>query len=326
MSRRFTVHADIGSPGRGQVYDTILDTIGNTPLVRIGRLAEEEGCHAEVLAKLEFFNPIASVKDRIAVSMLDAMEAEGLITPQSVIVEPTAGNTGIGLAAACAAKGLRCVLVMPEGFSIERVKLMRFLGAELILTAPDQGIGGAIEKAMSLVAEIDGAVIPWQYGNPANPEIHRQTTAEEIWNDTQGRVDAVVLGVGTGGTLTGVGDGLKARNPALSVIAVEPASSAVISGGDAYPHGIQGIGTGFVPEVLDLDIIDEVMTVREEEALETARRLAVLEGIPAGISSGAALFCALRYAARPEMDGKTVVTLLPSPAERYLTTDLFGHL
>ncbi len=326
MSRRFTIHADIDRPGRGQVYDTILDTIGNTPLVRIGRLAEEAGCRAEILAKLEFFNPIASVKDRIAASMLEAMEADELITPQSVIVEPTAGNTGIGLAAACAAKGLRCLLVMPEGFSTERVKLMRFMGAELVQTPQELGIGGAIEKAMSLAAEIDDALIPWQYGNPANPDCHRDTTAEEIWNDTGGKVDAIVLGVGTGGTLTGVGEALKARNPALHMIAVEPASSAVISGGDPYPHGIQGIGTGFVPEVLNLDIIDEVMTVREDEALETARRLAVLEGIPAGISSGAALFCALRFGARNEMAGKTVVTLFPSPAERYLTTELFGHL
>ncbi|MEM7177215.1 MAG: cysteine synthase A [Pseudomonadota bacterium] len=326
MSTRFTIHADIDRPGRGQVYDSILETIGNTPMVRIGRLAAEAGCRAEILAKLEFFNPIASVKDRIAVSMLDAMAADGLITPQSVIVEPTAGNTGIGLAAACAAKGLRCLLVMPEGFSIERVRLMRFLGADLVLTPQEKGIGGAIEKAMSLAAEIDGAVIPWQYGNPANPDCHRETTAEEIWNDTGGKLDAIILGVGTGGTLTGVGEALKARNPALRVIAVEPASSAVISGGDPYPHGIQGIGTGFVPEVLNLDIIDEVMTVREEEALQTARRLAVLEGIPAGISSGAALFCALSYGARDDMAGKSLVTLLPSPAERYLTTDLFGHL
>ncbi|MBY8977775.1 cysteine synthase A [Rhodobacteraceae bacterium NNCM2] len=323
MNDRSSVHAAIDTPGRGRVYQSILDTAGHTPLVRLGRMAAEAGCRADILVKLEFFNPIASVKDRIAVSMLEAMEEEGLVTPQSVIVEPTAGNTGIGLAASCAAKGLRCVLVMPEGFSTERVKLMRFLGAEVVLTPLESGIGGSIEQAMALAAEIDHAVIPWQYGNEANPETHRVMTAEEIWNDTGGAVDAVVLGVGTGGTLTGVGEALKRHKPGLRVIAVEPASSAVISGGPAHPHGIQGIGTGFVPEVLNLDLIDEVMTVTEQEALATARRLAVLEGIPAGISSGAALCCALRLGAREEMAGKTVVTLLPSPAERYLTTELF---
>lgn len=285
-----------------------------------------EGLEAEVLAKLEFFNPFASVKDRIAVAMLDRLEANAALVPDVVIVEPTAGNTGISLAAACAARGLRCILVMPEGFSTEREKMMRFLGAELILTPAEQGIGGAIECAMQIVADTEGAVMPWQYGNPANAEIHRRTTAEEIWNDTAGRVDAVVLGVGTGGTLTGVGEVLKAKNPDIRVIAVEPALSAILSGGEAFPHGIQGLGTGFVPEVLNTDIIDEVMTIREVDALRTARELALQEGIPAGISSGAALNCALRLAARRDMRGSRIVTLLPSSAERYITTHLFDGI
>jgi cysteine synthase len=310
-------------PGRGRIYNNILETIGNTPLVRIGRLALEAGCEAEVLAKLEFFNPIASVKDRIALSMIEALEADGTIGPESVIVEPTAGNTGIGLAFVCAVKRLRCIFTMPEGFSVERCKLMKFLGADLVLTPSERGIAGAIERANEIVAETDNAVMPWQYGHPANPEIHRRTTAEEIWHDTNGAVDAVVTGVGTGGTLTGVGEVLKSRNPDLKVIAVEPEESQVLSGGEHFPHMIQGIGTGFVPEVLNTDIIDEVMVVSAEEAMQTARGLAALEGIPAGISSGAALACALRYAARGGMTGKSVVTLLPSFAERYLSTALF---
>lgn len=310
-------------PGRGRVYDSILETIGNTPMVRIGKLAQEAGCQAEVLAKLEFFNPIASVKDRIAVSMIEAMEAEGVIGPESVVVEPTAGNTGIGLAFVCAAKGLRCILTMPDSFSVERCKLMKFLGAELVLTPSEKGISGAIEKANEIVAETDNAVMPWQYGNPANPEIHRKTTAEEIWSDTNGAVDAVVLGVGTGGTLTGVGEVLKQRKPDIQIIAVEPENSPVLSGGEPFPHMIQGIGTGFVPDVLNVDLIDEVLLVSDEEAMKTAQRLAALEGIPGGISSGAALACALRFAARAEMNGKTVVTVLPSFAERYLSTALF---
>lgn len=311
-------------PGRGRVYGNVLETIGNTPLVRIGRLANEAGCQAEVLAKLEFFNPLASVKDRIAVSMLEAMEADGTVGPGSVIVEPTSGNTGIGLAFVCAAKGYRCILTMPDSFSIERRKLMRFLGAELVLTPREKGIGGAIEKAKEIVAETEKAVMPWQFGHPANPEIHRRTTAEEIWRDTNGVIDAVVLGVGTGGTLTGVGDILKARNPAIRIIAVEPENSPVLSGGVHSPHMIQGIGAGFVPEVLDTDLIDEVLLVSNDEAIETARRLAVLEGIPAGISSGAALACAVRVAQRDEMKGRTVVTVLPDSAERYISAVLFN--
>ena len=313
----------LDKPGRGRVYRSILETIGNTPMVQIGRLAREAGCQAEVLAKLEFFNPLGSVKDRIAVSMLEEMEADGTIGPGSVIVEPTSGNTGVGLAFACAAKGYRCILTMPDSFSIERRKLMKFFGAELVLTPRQQGIGGAIEKAKEIIAATAKAVMPWQFGHPANPEIHRKTTAEEIWRDTNGVVDAVVLGVGTGGTLTGVGDVLKARNRNIRIIAVEPENSPVLSGGVHSPHLIQGIGAGFVPDVLDTGLIDEIMLVSNDEAIQTSRRLALLEGIPAGISSGAALACALRVARRDEMKGRTVVTLLPSSAERYLSTALF---
>jgi cysteine synthase A len=310
-------------PGRGRVYNSILETIGNTPMVRIGRLAHETGCQAEVLAKLEFFNPLASVKDRIAISMLEAMETEGVIGPGSVIVEPTSGNTGIGLAFACAAKGYRCILTMPDSFSIERRRLMRFLGAELALTPREKGIGGAIEKAKEIIAATPKAVMPWQFGHPANPEIHRRTTAEEIWRDTGGIVDAVVLGVGTGGTLTGVGEVLKGRNAQLHIVAVEPEKSPVLSGGTHSPHMIQGIGAGFVPEVLNTSLIDEVMLATNEESIETARKLSALEGIPIGISSGAALACALRVAQRDEMKGRTVVTVLPDCAERYISTILF---
>jgi len=310
-------------PGRGRVYDSILETIGNTPLVRIGKLAAKRGCQAEVLAKLEFFNPVSSVKDRIAVSMLEAMEADGTLKPGSVIVEPTSGNTGVGLAFACAAKGYRCILTMPDSFSIERRKLMKFFGAELALTPRALGIGGAIDKAKEIIAETDNAVMPWQFGHPANPEIHRRTTAEEIWRDTNGVIDAVVLGVGTGGTLTGVGEVLKGYKPDVKMIAVEPENSPVLSGGEHSPHMIQGIGAGFVPDVLNTDLIDEVMLVSNEESIEITRELALAEGIPAGISSGAVLACAMRLAARDDMKGKTVVTVLPDCAERYLSTVLF---
>ncbi|MET1415803.1 cysteine synthase A [Roseibium sp. HPY-6] len=313
-------------PGRGRVYNSLLETIGNTPLVRIGRMASETGCKAEVLAKLEFFNPVSSVKDRIAVAMLEAMEADGTIGPGSVIVEPTSGNTGIGLAFACAAKGYRCILTMPDSFSVERRKMMKFFGAELVLTPREKGISAAIEKAKEIISNTDKAVMPWQFGHPANPNVHRKTTAEEIWCDTDGVVDAVVLGVGTGGTLTGVGEVLKARNPEVRIVAVEPENSPVLSGGTHSPHMIQGIGAGFVPDVLRTDLIDEVMTVSNEDAMETARTLAIQEGIPGGISSGAALCCALRVARRDRMKGRTVVTILPSFAERYLSTALFQGL
>jgi cysteine synthase A len=323
MNVQHTSKLVLDKPGRGRVYGSILETIGNTPLVRIGRLADEAECLAEVLAKLEFFNPIASVKDRIAVSMLEAMEADGTVGHGSVIVEPTSGNTGIGLAFACAAKGYRCILTMPDSFSIERRKLIRFLGAELVLTPREKGIGGAIDKAKEIIAQTEKAIMPWQFGHPANPEIHRRTTAEEIWRDTNGVVDAVVLGVGTGGTLTGVGEVLKARNPRVRIIAVEPEKSPILSGGTHAPHMIQGIGAGFVPEVLNTKLIDEVLLVSNEEAIETARKLAALDGIPVGISSGAALACAMRVAKRDEMKGRTVVTVLPDCAERYLSTVLF---
>lgn len=323
MNIQHSMQLTYDKPGRGRVYGSILETIGNTPLVRIGALAEEAGCQAEVLGKLEFFNPAGSVKDRIAVAMLEAMEADGTIGPGSVIVEPTSGNTGIGLALACAAKGYRCILTMPDSFSIERRKLMKFFGAELALTPREKGIGGAIDKANEIIAQTEGAVMPWQFGHPANPEIHRTTTAEEIWRDTDGIIDAVVIGVGTGGTLTGVADVLKSRKPDVRVVAVEPENSPVLSGGTHSPHMIQGIGAGFIPEVLDTGLIDEVMQVSNDEALDTARRVAVLDGIPAGISSGAALAAALRLAQRDDMKGRTVVTVLPSCAERYISTVLF---
>lgn len=309
-------------PGRGRVYASILETIGNTPLVRIGRLANELECQAEVLAKLEFFNPLASVKDRISVAMLEAMEADGTIGPDSVIVEPTSGNTGIGLAFACAARGYRCILTIPDSLSIERRRLMQFLGAELVLTPREKGIGGAIEKAKEIVANTEKAVMPWQFGHPVNPGIHRRTTAEEIWNDTSGVVDAVVLGVGTGGTLTGVGEVLKARNPEIRMIAVEPTNSPVLSGGTHSPHMIQGIGAGFVPEALNTELIDEVLLVSHEEAIEMTLKLAVLEGIPGGISSGAALACAVRVAQRADMKGRTVVTVLPDYISTVLVDDI----
>lgn len=313
-------------PGRGRVYDSLLETIGNTPLVRIGKLAQEMGCQGEVLAKLEFLNPLGSVKDRIAVAMIEAMEADGTIGPGSVIVEPTSGNTGVGLAFVCAAKGYRCIFTMPDSFSIERRKLMQFLGAELALTPKEKGINGAIEKANEIIAATDKAVMPWQFGHPANPEVHRRTTAEEIWTDTNGVVDAVVLGVGTGGTLTGVGETLKAHRPDIRVIAIEPENSPVMSGGEHSPHMIQGIGAGFIPDILNMDVIDEVLTVSNEDAINTARKLAVVEGIPGGISAGAALACAIRVAARENMKGKTVVTILPDCSERYLSTVLFDGI
>jgi cysteine synthase A len=323
MNYATTTPLVLDKPGRGRVYASILETIGNTPLVRVGRLAHEAGCKAEVLAKLEFFNPLASVKDRIAISMLEAMEGDGTIGPGSVIVEPTSGNTGIGLAFACAAKGYRCILTMPDSFSVERRRLMKFLGAELALTPREKGICGAIEKAKEIIARTEKAGMPWQFGHPANPDIHRRTTAEEIWRDTSGVVDAVVLGVGTGGTLTGVGSVLKKRKPDVRIIAVEPEKSPVLSGGTHSPHMIQGIGAGFVPEILDTRLIDEVLLVSNEEAIQTARNLALREGIPAGISSGAALACAMRVAKRDSMKGQTVVTVLPDSAERYLSTVLF---
>lgn len=312
------------APGRGRVYDSIADTIGNTPLVRAPRLSEKNGARADVLLKLEFFNPIASVKDRIGVSMIEALERDGKIGPGSVIVEPTSGNTGIALAFVCAAKGYRCILTMPETMSIERRKMMALFGAELVLTPKEQGINGALAAAEKLLAEVPGAVQPMQFQNPANPEIHRRTTAEEIWNDTEGAVDVIVSGVGTGGTLTGCGEVLKPRKPSLRMVAVEPVTSPVLSGGEPGPGNmIQGIGAGFIPEVLNTALIDEVVTVANDEAFAMARDAARLDGIPVGISGGAALVAAYKVASRDDMAGKTLVSIMPSFAERYISTPLF---
>ncbi len=314
-------------PGRGRIYDSITDTIGDTPLVRLDRLAREKGVKANLLAKLEFFNPISSVKDRIGVAMVDALEAAGKITPgKTHLVEPTSGNTGIALAFVAAARGYKLSLVMPESMSIERRKMLALLGAELVLTPAAQGMKGAIAKAQEIVASSPDAVIPQQFENPANPDIHRRTTAEEIWNDTEGGVDFVISGVGTGGTITGIGQVLKARKPSLKMVAVEPEDSPVLSGGQPGPHKIQGIGAGFVPGVLDRSVIDEVVTVGNQTAFETSRHLARIEGIPVGISSGAAVAAALEIGARPGMEGKNIVIIIPSFAERYLSTALFEGL
>ena len=311
---------------RGRIYDSIVDTIGSTPLVRMKRLAEEEGVKADILLKLEFFNPIASVKDRIGVAMIEALEAEGRLKPGTVLVEPTSGNTGIALAFVCAAKGYRLILVMPESMSVERRKMLKLLGAELELTPAEKGMKGAIAKAEELVATLPDAIIPQQFENPANPAIHRATTAEEIWADTEGAVDVLISGVGTGGTLTGTGGLLKERKPGVKVVAVEPEDSPVLSGGEPGPHKIQGIGAGFAPAILDTSLIDEIVTIGNETAFEMARRLARTEGIPVGISSGAAVAAAIEVGSRPDMAGKTIVVIIPSFAERYLSTAMFEGL
>src|SRR5215203_2119391 len=313
-------------PGRGRVYDSITDTIGDTPIVRLNRIGKERGIQANLLAKLEFFNPIASVKDRIGVSMIEAMEASGVLKPGGTLIEPTSGNTGIALAFVAAARGYRLMLVMPETMSIERRKMLAYLGAELELTPGPQGMKGAIAKAEELLNEIPNSVIPQQFKNPANPEIHRKTTAEEIWNDTNGQFDAFVAGVGTGGTITGVAQVIKPRLPNMKVIAVEPEDSPVLSGGQPGPHKIQGIGAGFVPDVLDRSVIDEVVTVGNQTSMDTARQVARLEGIPVGISSGAAVAAALEIGARPGMAGKNIVVVIPSFAERYISSALFEGL
>lgn len=314
------------APGRGRIYNSITDTIGNTPLVKLNRLPAERGVQATILAKLEFFNPISSVKDRIGVNMIDSLEASGALKPGGTLIEPTSGNTGIALAFVAAARGYRLILVMPETMSLERRKMLALLGAELVLTPGPGGMRGAVARAEELKNEIPGAIIPQQFENPANPEIHRKTTAEEIWNDTDGKVDIVISGVGTGGTITGVGQVLKAKKPGVKMVAVEPEDSPVLSGGQAGPHKIQGIGAGFVPGVLDRGVIDEVVTVGNQTAFETARALAKSEGIPAGISSGAAVAAALEVGAKPENAGKTIVVIIPSFAERYISSALFEGL
>jgi cysteine synthase A len=304
-----------------RLYSHIADTIGRTPLVKLNRTAA--GVDAAIYAKLEFFNPLGSVKDRIGAAMIAAAESEGRIGPESLIVEPTSGNTGIALAFICAAKGYRLCLTMPETMSVERRKLLNHLGAELVLTPGSEGMKGAIQKARDILAATPDAFMPDQFSNPANPRIHRETTAEEIWSDTDGQVDMLVAGVGTGGTITGVSQALKTRKSSFRAIAVEPADSPVLSGGAAGPHKIQGIGAGFIPEVLDTSLIDEVVTVSNDDAFATARQLAKQEGILCGISSGAAARAALNVAARPENADRTIVVLLPSTGERYISTDLF---
>ena len=312
--------------GRGRIYDSIVDTLGDTPLIRLPNLTAELKPKGEVLAKLEFFNPMGSVKDRIGASMIEWLEANGLLKPGGSIVEPTSGNTGIALAFVVAAKGYPIVLVMPDSMSIERRKMLLILGARLELTPAEKGMRGAVARAQELLEEIPGSVMPQQFENEANPLIHRVSTAEEIWNDTAGAVDAVVSGVGTGGTITGVGQVLKARKPSLRMVAVEPEASPVLSGGAPGSHKIQGIGAGFVPGILDRGVIDDIVKVSNDDAFEMARKAARTEGLPVGISSGAALTAAFDLAGRPEYAGKVIVTIIPSFAERYLSTALFEGL
>jgi cysteine synthase len=312
---------------REKIYDSLLDTIGATPLIRVPRFSANEGLKADLVLKLEFFNPLASVKDRIGYAMIDAAEREGEINPKdTVLIEPTSGNTGIALACVAANKGYRLILTMPESMSIERRKMFKILGAELVLTPKEKGMPGAIEKAKELAACTPHSFIPGQFDNPANPEIHRKTTAEEIWKDTDGKADILIAGVGTGGTLTGVSQVLKERKSDFKAVAVEPADSPVLSGGSPGPHKIQGIGAGFVPSILQTDLIDEVIQVKNEVAFEYARKVARLEGLPVGISSGAALSAAVQVAKRDENAGKMVVAIIPSFAERYLSTALFEDL
>lgn len=317
---------ETGTSGRGKIYDSITDTIGDTPLVRCNRIAQAHGVKANILAKLEFFNPIASVKDRIGVAMIEAMEAAGVIGPNTTIVEPTSGNTGIALAFVSAAKGYKLILVMPDSMSLERRKMLVLLGATIELTPAAKGMRGAIMRAEELKEELGDVVIPQQFDNEANPRIHRLTTAEEIWADTGGKVDVVISGVGTGGTITGVGEVLKERNPDVLMVAVEPEDSPILSGGEPGPHKIQGIGAGFIPGILNTEIIDEVLTIGNETSFAMAREMAETEGIPVGISSGAAIAAAIEIGSRPEMEGKNIVAIIPSFAERYLSTALFEGL
>lgn len=313
-------------PPRGLIYDDITQTMGGTPLVKLSRFTSAMGVKAEICGKLEFFNPLGSVKDRIGVSMVDALEASGELKPGGTLIEPTSGNTGISLAFVCAARGYNLILTMPDTMSVERRKMLALLGAKLELTDGAKGMKGAIDRAEEMVNEIEGAILPQQFENPSNPAIHEITTGEEILKDTGGKVDVFISGVGTGGTITGVGKVLKARNPNVRIVAVEPEDSPILSGGAAGPHKIQGIGAGIVPDVLDTDLIDEVITIGNETSFEVARTLATLEGIPVGISSGAALAAAVEIGERPEMEGKRIVVILPSFAERYLSTSLFDGL
>ncbi|MEI7732844.1 MAG: cysteine synthase A [Verrucomicrobiota bacterium] len=309
-----------------RIYNDIAETIGNTPLVRLNRTAKKHGAIAEILLKLEFFNPLSSVKDRIGLAMIDAAARDGKLKPGTVLIEPTSGNTGIALAFIAAARGLDLILTMPETMSLERRKLLKILGAKLVLTEGPKGMKGAVAKAEELAAKIPNSFIPQQFSNPANPEIHRQTTAEEIWRDTDGKVDFLVSGVGTGGTITGVSEVIKERKPSFKAIAVEPAGSPVLSGGQPGPHKIQGIGAGFVPGVLNTKIIDEIIKVREEDSGPISKEVNRLDGIPVGISSGAAIWAALQVAKRPENAGKQIVVIVPSSAERYLSSWLFADV
>src|SRR5438552_11729565 len=311
---------------RGHVYDSIIDTIGATPLVRMSRIAKSRGVKADILGKCEFFNPLASVKDRIGFAMIEAAERSGRLKPTTVLIEPTSGNTGIALAFVCAAKGYRLILTMPESMSVERRKMLKLLGAELELTPAAQGMRGAIGKAEEIVASLPDAFIPQQFQNPANPEIHRRATAEEIWRDTDGQVDVLVAGIGTGGTITGVGEVIKARKPGFRCVAVEPDASPVLSGGTKGPHPIQGIGAGFVPEILNTKIYDEIIRVKNDDAFTFARRAAREEGLLVGISSGAALWAAVEVARRAESGGKLIVVIIPDFGERYLSTALYADL
>ena len=314
-------------PGRGRIYGSIIETIGNTPLVRAPGLSADQGLVGDLLLKLEFFNPVSSVKDRIGAGMILDLEAAGKIRPGDTLIEPTSGNTGIGLAFVAASRGYRLVLTMPDSMSIERCKMLAYLGAELVLTPKEEGVMGSINRAHELLKERPGSVMPSQFTNPSNPAIHRKTTAEEIWIDTGGQVDVVISGVGTGGTITGIGQTLKPRKESLKIIGVEPENSQIISGnGPHSPHGIQGIGAGIVPEIFDPDVVDEFIAISDEEAIRMSRLAARLDGIPMGISSGAAVAAGVRIAQRPEMEGKIIVAMIPSFAERYLSTVLFDGI